>query len=489
MGKRAALTCLAVLAWTAVALAASPAKVPEFRGIPFGTRLTALPEMEPVARYGDVTFTRRPEEKPLLGDQCRTDVRYAFSRGALFFVRMTLVGCEGQTDLVRAYITKYGRPANASAPGTLRLIWRLPSLTVSLSHFAREGTTEVDYVYLPDLSHDDREVWQSPEAIRAEGPIGFRGLRFGRDIATIPGMALAYREGAAAYYRRRNDRMELGEIHLSDVLYGFARGRFFAAVMVAPETSDFEPLRQAYVAKYGPPRAVPATLEEDLIWSWPKAQITLSRDAADGGITTRYADSALLAEVVHSETAAGAPPVISGGLRLFSRGDPPRSFRGATFGSAVSALPGAEYLFTHRGRKYYRRADERLTLGDIPLTKVLYAYNGDRLASVALTVASRGTDPEKDFERVLSAYTTKYGPATAKAAEDGGRLFLWTWPGLSIALCSPKVGPLEIHYLDTSLLRRREADLASQALGVLEHKTFEAPKDNPSRIERANGEE
>ena len=88
VGKRAALTCLAVLAWTAVALAASPAKVPEFRGIPFGTRLTALPEMEPVARYGDVTFTRRPEEKPLLGDQCRTDVRYAFSRGALFFVRM-----------------------------------------------------------------------------------------------------------------------------------------------------------------------------------------------------------------------------------------------------------------------------------------------------------------------------------------------------------------------------------------------------------------
>ena len=56
---------------------------------------------------------------------------------------------------------------------------------MSLSHFAREGTTEVDYVYLPELSHDDREIWQSPQTIRAEGPMGFRGLRFGRDIATI----------------------------------------------------------------------------------------------------------------------------------------------------------------------------------------------------------------------------------------------------------------------------------------------------------------
>lgn len=480
---RAALTCLFVLAWAVAALAASPAKPPEFRGLAFGTRLETLPDMERVASHGEVVFTRRAGEKALLGEECATTIRYGFSRGALFFVRMTLSGCDGQTDLVRAYLTKYGRPANESAQGTLRLVWQQPTLTISLSHFAREGRTEVDYVYLPDLSHDDREIWQSPETIRAEGPIGFRGLRFGRDIATIPGMELAYKEGGAAYYRRRDDRMELGEIRLTDVLYGFAQGRFFAAVMRAPQASDFDPLRQAYASKYGPPRAVPATLEEDLVWSWPKAQIALSRDAADGGLTIRYADAAILAEVVRTETAAGAPPVISGGLRLFSRGDPPRSFRGATFGSATSALPGAEYLYGHRGRKYYRRADERLNLGDIPLAKVVYAYDEGRLASVTLTVAPRDANPEKDFERVLSAYTTKYGPAVARASEDGERLFLWTWPGLSIALCSPKVGPLEIHYVDASLLRRREADLASKALGVLDNKTFELPKTNPSRIE------
>jgi len=489
VGRRAALACFLLLAWAAAVGAAAPPKAPEFRGMAFGSALSSLPDMHPVASYGDVTYARRNEEKPLLGDQCHTDIRYAFSRGALYFVRMTLTGCEGHGTLVRAYLTKYGRPQNASAPGTLRLVWNLPTLRVSLSHFAREGVTQVDYVYLPDLSRDDRDIWQSPADIRANGPLGFRGLRFGRDIAGIPGMELAYKEGAATYYRRRGDRMELGEIHLSDVLYGFAHGRFFAAVMEAPEAADFEPLRQAYLVKYGQPRAVPATLEEDLIWSWPKAQIALSRDAAGGVITTRYTDTAILAEVVRAEGAAGAPPVISGGLRLFSRGDPPRSFRGAAFGSPVTALPGAEYQFSHRGRKYYRRAGERLNLGDIPLTKVLYAYTNDRLASVALTVAARGADPEQDFERVLSAYTTKYGPATARATEEGDRLFLWTWPGLSIALCSPKVGPLEIHYVDTSLLRRREANLASQALGTLDHTVFETPKEHPSRIERANGEE
>lgn len=489
MGRRAALAGFLLLAWTATALAASSPKPPAFRGISFGAKLADLPDMRHVAQYGDVTYARRPQEKPLLGDTCRTDIRYAFSRGALYFVRMTLTGCSGHAALVRAYMTKYGRPQNASAPGTLRLVWNLPTLRVTLSHFAREGTTQVDYVYLPNLSRDDRDIWQSPADIRANGPLGFRGLRFGRGIATVPDMVLAYKEGTTAYYRRRGDRMELGNIHLSDVLYGFARGRFFAAVMEAPEAADFEPLRQAYLAKYGSPRAVPATLEEDLIWSWPKAQIALSRDAADGGVTTRYTDTAILAEVIRSEGQAGAPPVISGGLRVFSRGNPPHSFRGASFGSAVSALPGAEYQFSHRGRKYYRRAGERLHLGDIPLTKVLYAYNNDRLASVALTVGAKSPEPERDFERVLSAYTTKYGPATARATEEGDRLFLWTWPGLSIALCSPKVGPLEIHYVDTSLLRRREARLASQALGTLDHAIFETPKEHPSRIERAGGEE
>lgn len=481
---RAALCCLLLLALAGPGLAAPVPAKPEFRGLAFGAKLEGLPGMEVVSRHGDVTFCRRAEEKSLLGESCRTTIRYGFSRGLLFFVRMRLSGCDDQLPLVRAYETKYGRPANESAPGTLRLVWRLPTLAITLSHFARDGTTEVDYVYLPDLSHDDREVWQAPETIRAEGPIGFRGLRFGRDIATIPGMVPAYREGAAAYYRRPADNLDLGELRLSDLLYGFHKGKFFTVVMRAPSAADFTPLRQAYAVKYGPPRAVPATLEEDLIWSWPKAQIALSLDAADGGLTIRYADAALLAAVVKAETAAGAPPVVSGGPRLFSRGDPPRSFRGAAFGSAVSALTGGEYLFTHRARKYYRRVGERLHLGDIPLTKVLYAYDDDRLASVTLTVAPRDADPENDFERVLSAYTTKYGPAAAKATEEGTRLFLWTWPGLSIALSSPKVGPLEIHYMDTAQLRRREAELAAKALGTLDRKTFELPRQHPERIER-----
>lgn len=486
---RAYLCCLALVIASTGALAATPDNGPEFRGLPFGARLETLPAMEPIARFGDVAFYRRPGDKPLLGEDCPTDIRYGFSRGALFFVRLTVSGCEGQGELVRAYEAKYGRPVNESAPGTLRLVWRQPTLTVTLSHFAREGQSQVDYVYLPDLDRDDREIWQSPEAIRADGPIGFRGLRFGRDIATIPGMELAYREGAALYYRRRGDRLDLGEIRLSDVLYGFSKGRFFAAVMRAPEAADFEPLRRAYLAKYGPPRAVPATLEEDLVWSWPKAQIALSRDAADGGLSIRYADAALLAEVLKTETAAGAPPVISGGLRLFSRGAPPRSFRGAVFGSPVTSLAGAEYLYGHRGRKYYRRPGERLHLGDIPLTSVVYAYDGDRLASVTLIVAAREADPEKDFERVLSAYATKYGPPAARASQDGSRLFLWTWPGISIALASPKIGPLEIHYVDASLLRRREAALAAKALDALDHKTFEAPRQNPARIERPGEQE
>ncbi|MYL83721.1 hypothetical protein GTA51_11345 [Desulfovibrio aerotolerans] len=487
MTARILCLTLALLFLALAPLAA--AKPPEFRGIVFGSALADNPGLTHVGDAGPVAFYRRDTEKPVFGEECATEVRYGFSRGLFFFARMTLAGCQGLGALVQAFEAKYGLPAREGAPGFVRLVWRLPTLTVSLSHFAREGTTEVDYVFLPNLAHEERETWQSAEDVRARGPIGFRGLRFGREIASLPGLTLAYKEGVAEYYRRAGERLELGETRLSDILYGFYEGKFFAVLMRADTAADFDALRQAYAAKYGAPRAIPATLEEELVWSWPTAQIALSRDTAAGGLAIRYADAGLLAKVVAAEAASGRPPSLSGGLRIFSKGDPPRSFRGAAFGSPESSLPGGEYLFGHRGRRYFRRADERLVLGDIPLLAVLYAYDGGKLSGVALTVAPSGNDAQGDYARVLDAYTAKYGPPADRPGEDGSRLHLWSWPGLSLALIRPAQGPLEVHYIDASLLRRREGSLAERALDVLDQKTFTPPDSGGSRIERTNGQE
>ena len=62
-------------------------------------------------------------------------------------------------------------------------------------------------------------------------------------------------------------------------------------------------------------------------------------------------------------------------------------------------------------------------------------------------------------------------------------------PGLSIALVTPKVGPMEVHYVDSSLLRRREARIADKALDALDNKLFAPPEAAGSRIERPNGQE
>ncbi len=468
--------------------APQPQKAPEFRGVPFGAAPAAIPGLVRFAGFGETDFYRREGDKPLAED-CPTDIRYGFSRVGLYFVRMTVSGCQGLAPLIAAYESKYGRPQREGAPGYVRLVWDQPTLRVSLSHFAREGETVIDYVYLPELTQDEREVWQSAEDVRARGPIGFRGLRFGRERPSIPGLVPAYSEGAASYYRRRGDRLELGEMRLSDVLYGFFRDRLFAVVMRMENADDFEALRRAYQTKYGPPRAIPATLEEELVWSWPDAQIALTRDAEAGGVAVRYADARLLAEAAAAEASGGAPPSLSGGLRIFSRGEPPRSFRGAAFGSAPQSLPAGEYLYTHRDRRYFRRADERLHLGDIPLTSVLYAYDENRLASVTLVVAPSGDAPDKDYERVLAAYSAKYGPPSDRPGEDGGRIHLWTWPGISLALVRPKVGPMEVHYVDASLLRRREARIAGKALGDLDRKVFSPPEAQGPGIERPNGQE
>ena len=140
-------------------------------------------------------------------------------------------------------------------------------------------------------------------------------------------------------------------------------------------------------------------------------------------------------------------------------------------------------------RRYFRRADEKLRLGDIPLSSVLYAYDDDRLAGVTLVIAPSAETPQQDSDRVLAAYAAKYGPPTQRPGEDGGSIRLWTWPGLSIALVTPKVGPMEVHYVDASLLRRREGRIASKALDALDQKIFAAPASAGEGTERNKGQE
>ena len=136
------LALLALAAWPSLAAGpAEAAKPPEFRGIPFGAPVADVSGLIPVLEVGPVALFRREAEKPAFGEDCQTTVRYGFSRGKFFFVRMGLTGCEDLGRIIAAYEAKYGRPAREGAPGWTRLVWRQPTLTVSLR--SEEHTSEL----------------------------------------------------------------------------------------------------------------------------------------------------------------------------------------------------------------------------------------------------------------------------------------------------------------------------------------------------------
>ena len=80
---------------------------------------------------------------------------------------------------------------------------------------------------------------------------GFRGLKWGTNIADAPGMVLIEDHPDAKYYRREGEKLAIGAAQLTEVTYGFYKGRFHYVSIQAEGFSAWVALRDAVFATYG----------------------------------------------------------------------------------------------------------------------------------------------------------------------------------------------------------------------------------------------
>jgi hypothetical protein len=80
---------------------------------------------------------------------------------------------------------------------------------------------------------------------------GFRGLKWGTNIANAPGMVLTEEDGDNKFYRREDDNLAIGEAKLEAIIYGFYKGRFSYLSVRASGLSNWVCLRDATFAMYG----------------------------------------------------------------------------------------------------------------------------------------------------------------------------------------------------------------------------------------------
>jgi len=80
---------------------------------------------------------------------------------------------------------------------------------------------------------------------------GFRGIKWGTNIATVSGMKLVKTTGDCKFYDREGDKLAIGVAKLSILRYGFYKKRFFSVTMSVTGDADWIGLLHAVSATYG----------------------------------------------------------------------------------------------------------------------------------------------------------------------------------------------------------------------------------------------
>ncbi len=108
----------------------------------------------------------------------------------------------------------------------------------------------------------------------ASEPDNFRGVKWGAEVSSVNGLSQIASEGDLVFYERGDDNLQLDEIRLDQVIYGFHKGRFYMAMVYFP-AAGFNRMQELLKRQLGEP-ARPDNTPSKLIWDGQNVSVLLS---------------------------------------------------------------------------------------------------------------------------------------------------------------------------------------------------------------------
>ncbi len=106
-------------------------------------------------------------------------------------------------------------------------------------------------------------------------PEDFRGVKWGAQAASVPGLKVVDRDGDIVHYDRTGEKKDLGGIALRHVTYSFYKDQFYHAEIGYDGEGAYASLQKSLEDKYGPPDGVREKTDADghayevAVWNWP----------------------------------------------------------------------------------------------------------------------------------------------------------------------------------------------------------------------------
>jgi hypothetical protein len=108
----------------------------------------------------------------------------------------------------------------------------------------------------------------------AGDPDNFRGIKWGAEASSVSGFSQIANEGDLIFYEKGGDRLQLEEVKLDQVIYGFYKGRFYMGMIYFPATS-FSRVQEIMTRQFGQP-AKPDNTPSKLLWDGPEVSVLLA---------------------------------------------------------------------------------------------------------------------------------------------------------------------------------------------------------------------
>ena len=114
----------------------------------------------------------------------------------------------------------------------------------------------------------------------ASDPDGFRGIKWGTEASSVSGFSQIATEGDLGFYEKGGDRLQLEDVKLDQVIYGFFKGRFYMGMIYFP-ASGFDRVQAIMTRQFGQP-AKPDNTPSKLLWDGAEVSVLLAMgDTAD----------------------------------------------------------------------------------------------------------------------------------------------------------------------------------------------------------------
>ena len=114
-------------------------------------------------------------------------------------------------------------------------------------------------------------------------PEGFRGIKWGTDIATLKDMVFVMATGKnVKRYQRKGDELTIGKAKLDSIQYEFRNGRFCLVEIEFQGVENFNLVKETMFETYGKGRKM-ADNTESYFWEGEKTDIIMIFDTDIGG--------------------------------------------------------------------------------------------------------------------------------------------------------------------------------------------------------------